>query len=667
MAKAKGFHLVTSMTQPYRINAGQPFPLGVTQKAPNYHFSIFIEKAQSVLLFILIGQEWLKFPLNQTGDVFHVVIGNLPSKFLYYYEIQRDSHPPLKALDPYCKALSSHYPFGDFNQAKTEVYSVYLEGLKQQNNPIKKFQKNALVIYELHIRGFTVDPSSQVANPGTFRGAIEKIPYLKSIGINAVEVMPIMEFNECEVSFVDPQTKERLKNFWGYSTLNFFSIMKRYASNPDEQAVLLEFQAFIEACHEAEIAVILDVVYNHMGEDHVDSKSKSLGILAKNSYYITENGHHTNYSGCGNTINTNHPITTDLIIASLRYFLTVFQVDGFRFDLASIFMRDESGTPVPHSLIIEKIQKDPLLSESILIAEPWDAAGLYQVGSFPSPFMEWNGWYRDTVRQFFNMKNVYIPDLIECLKGSPRLYSRNKTPADSINFITCHDGFTLYDLVSYVNKHNQSNGEENRDGNNHNLSINFGVEGFSHDPTIQFLRKTQILNFFTFLFCSFGTPMIQMGDERGHSKQGNNNTWCQDNQLNYLNWNEFDETLLSGLKYLISLRKSLPFFNQETFSFIKEVEFRDAYGNTPDPHSYGNFLAMTFYDPIARCQAFFAFNTSSNPFIIQLPPLKNTKSVWKLYWNTYEFLSKKEQINHPIDLEYPITGQTAIIALSFDH
>ena len=517
----------------------------------------------------------------------------------------------------------------------------------------------------MHVRAFTQDTSSNVSNPGTFFGAQEKLTYIKELGFNAVELMPIMEFNECELDSKNPITNTPLVNFWGYSTLNFFSIMKRYSKSENPAEVEKEFFEFVKKCHSLDISVILDVVYNHTGEFFHKTPFCSFFELAPTEYYIMEGPSHTNYTGCGNTFNCNSTHSINLIIDSLCYFIEKFDIDGFRFDLGSIFLRDTSGSILKESPIILAIQNHPKLKNKILISEPWDAAGGYHVGSFPKPFLEWNGWYRDVIRQFFNLGNIYIYDLMQALTGSPRLYQRYKSPQASINFITSHDGFSLFDLVSFSQKHNTMNGEENRDGSNHNLSTNFGIEGATDNSTINFLRKKQILNFYISLFFSFGTPMFTMGDEYGHTKNGNNNSWCQDNEINYFQWNNQDHLLLEACKDLIALRKTILFYKQEDYSFLEHIKFHDAEGNPPEPHSYGNFLGMSFYDKANKIHFYLALNASTNNFIVKLPKPK-TSNPWKLHFDSYYAAAHKKMNILSISDEHPITAQTCWIALAQD-
>lgn len=468
-------------------------------------------------------------------------------------------------IDPYAKILSSSNIWGEGLSKPQMRHGVIAQtppfnwdGTVPPQIPLKD-----LIIYELHVRGMTIDPSSNVANPGTFLGLIEKIPYLKDLGINAVELMPIHEFDERH-----PNTSD-LCNFWGYSTYNFFCPMKRYCVNDP----IIEFKSLVKACHEAGIEVILDVVYNHTCEG--TSECLCFGGIDPNTYYIRDcEGSYGNYTGCGNTLNCNHPKVTNLILDSLRYWVEEMRVDGFRFDLATIFCRSPNGELIENSPILRAIEKDPILSQVKLIAEPWDATGGYQVGSFPSHlWAEWNGIFRDSVRKFIKGSKHTRHAFEEAVKGSPALYAHNRTPSHSINFVTAHDGFTLRDLVSYNHKHNEANSEKNRDGTNHNLSWNCGVEGETKDRDVIALRQQQMKNFAQVLLTSLGTPMLLMGDEVGLTRFGNNNPWCQDNGLNAFDWNRLDEehALRAFVKQLIRLRTSHDCFRQDRYTDAIEI------------------------------------------------------------------------------------------------
>jgi glycogen operon protein len=391
------------------------------------------------------------------------------------------------------------------------------------------------VIYELHVRGFTRHPSSGVApgRAGTYAGLIEKIPYLRDLGVTAVELLPVFQFDALDA----PGGRV---NYWGYSPVSFFAPHRAYSSRQDPLGPLDEFRDLVKALHRAGLEVILDVVYNHTAEGDHRGPTLCFRGLENGFYYLLERErqHYSNYTGCGNTLNANQPIVRRLILDSLRYWVSEMHVDGFRFDLASILARDEAGHPLPNPPVIWDIESDPALAGTKLIAEAWDAAGLYQVGSFVGDtWQEWNGRFRDDVRGFLKGEPGSVSHIGARILGSPDLYGHEEREAEqSVNFVTCHDGFTLNDLVSYDRKHNEANGEDNRDGADDNPSWNCGVEGPTDAPEIEALRERQAKNFLTLLLAGIGTPMILMGDEVRRTQQGNNNAWCQDNELSWFDW-----------------------------------------------------------------------------------------------------------------------------------
>jgi len=402
------------------------------------------------------------------------------------------------------------------------------------------------VIYEMHVRGFTRHESATVASPGSFRGVIEKIPYLQKLGITAVELLPVTEFDEADNYRKNPLSGESLHNFWGYHPLSFFAPKAAYAVEMTVGSQVNEFKEMVKALHAAGIEVILDMVFNHTGEGNEKGRTLSLRGLDNSVYYIIdpESGDYANYSGCGNTVNCNHPVVRDLIIDALCYWVTEMHVDGFRFDLASILGRGSDGEVLTNPPLLERIAGNPLLANTKLIAEAWDAAGLYQVGSFPNfgRWAEWNGKFRDDIRRFVRGDKGMVPILATRLSGSSDLYQDDgRAPYHSINFVTSHDGFTLADLVSYEVKHNEANGEYGADGDDNNFSANHGVEGPSIDPAICSLRAQQLRNFATLLILAHGVPMLLAGDEMGRSQNGNNNGWCQDNELCWLNWDDLEQ------------------------------------------------------------------------------------------------------------------------------
>lgn len=416
------------------------------------------------------------------------------------------------------------------------------------------------IIYELHVRGFTQHPSSGVAHPGTFEGLIEKIPYLQALGVTAVELLPITEFEENDNPRYHPETGVGLMNYWGYHPLSFFAPKAAYAAHPGEP--VKAFKHLVKALHEAGIEIILDMVFNHTGEGDIRCPTWSYRALSESRYYLVNPacGQYRNDTGCGNTVNANHPVVQDLIIDCLRYWVTEMHVDGFRFDLASVLTRGPDGRALERPPLLERMAADPILAPIKLIAEPWDAAGLYQAGQFPcwGSWSEWNDRFRDDIRRFVKSDAGMVPALAARLTGSPDIYAASGgSPISSINFITSHDGFTLADTVSYNHKHNEANGEDDRDGSCENYSWNCGEEGRSHDPQVQCLRQRQMKNMAALLLLSQGVPMILSGDEVGRSQQGNNNPYCQDNAISWFDWEmvSHHHSLLRFFQLLIRFRK----------------------------------------------------------------------------------------------------------------
>ena len=481
-------------------HTGRAAPLGRSKKGNITNFAVYSKSANNVSLGIFIkNSSPQEFPLNKSGDVWHISLSNIPIEFTYAYKVDESDW----TADPYFHERC----FFDW------------EGVEPPKIPWKD-----LIIYEMHVRGFTIDPSSKVKHPGTFLGIIEKIPYFKSLGINAVELMPIFAFDSSH-------------SYWGYNPHSFFLLEPKYLNTS-----LIEFKMFVKELHKNGIEVLLDVVFNHTTE------KASLHTIDKSTYFLlSESGEFKNYSGCGNTVNCNHKIARKLIVDSLRYWIDEMHVDGFRFDLASILTRGEDGNPLETPPLIEEITKLSLEKKIKLIAEPWDAAGLYSLGFFQKKgetWSEWNDQFRDGVRRFIKGDHCNFQDL----------FLNNST----IHFITAHDGFTLRDLVTYEQKHNFENGEENRDGSNHNISWNCGIEGETEDSEIQNLRDRQMRNFLLALLLSKGTPMLLMGDEYGHTRRGNNNPYAKDHRINWFCWDELEnkKEFFSFVSFLISLRKS---------------------------------------------------------------------------------------------------------------
>ena len=472
-------------------------------------------------------------------------------------------------LDPYAKSIGGRDVWGetpDWDDIYHHRARIVHEDFDWESDRPLEVPIEDLIIYEMHVRSFTRDESSGVKFPGTFAAIREKIPYLKELGVNCVELMPIYEFDEFENSRPNPETGELLMNYWGYSTVGFFAPKAAFAAtgkSKDGTMVADELKTLVKELHENGIEVILDVVFNHTAEGNEHGPTISYRGIDNVTYYmLTPEGYYYNFSGTGNTLNCNNPIVRTMVLDCLRYWAAEYHIDGFRFDLGSILGRDPWGAPMANPPLLEILAHDPILAKCKLIAEAWDAGGLYQVGSFPAygRWAEWNGKYRDGIRKFLKGDGS-LGDMAQRLQGSPDLYSwGGRGPRASINFITCHDGFTLADMVSYNGKHNEANGENNMDGANDNESWNCGAEGWTDDPNINALRSRQIKNALAILMVSQGVPMILMGDEVGRSKHGNNNTYCHDNELNWLDWTLLDKNqeLFEFFKHCINFRKAHP-------------------------------------------------------------------------------------------------------------
>ncbi|HKI34149.1 MAG TPA: glycogen debranching protein GlgX [Gemmataceae bacterium] len=538
---------------------GQASPLGATVVDGGVNFSLFSRGATGVEL-LLFDREDSATPArvvpidpatNRTYHYWHVFVPDVLSGQLYGYRVQGPSAPanglrfdPAKVLlDPYGRAVvvpknyTREAARQEGDNARTAMKCAVVDsGVYDWEGDVPLCRPSArTVIYEMHVRGFTRHPSSGVGEKtrGTYAGLIEKIPYLQQLGITAVELLPVFQFDaqDCPPGRV---------NYWGYAPISLFAPHQAYSSRQDPLGPVDEFRDMVKALHRARIEVILDVVFNHTAEGDHTGPTLSFRGIDNLTYYILEAGdsRYANYTGCGNTLNTNHPIVRRLIVDCLRYWVEHMHVDGFRFDLASILTRDASGHPLPNPPVLWDIESDPALAGTKLLAEAWDAAGLYQVGSFVGDaWKEWNGRFRDDVRDFFRGVPGSLRRVADRLVGSPELYGHKEREAEqSVNFVTCHDGFTLNDLVSYNQKHNEANGEDNRDGANDNRSWNCGVEGPTDDPAVERLRNRQVKNHLTVMMLSLGVPMILMGDEVRHTQGGNNNAYCQDNEISWFDW-----------------------------------------------------------------------------------------------------------------------------------
>ncbi|MDR1787105.1 MAG: glycogen debranching protein GlgX [Treponema sp.] len=621
---------------------GKALPLGATITDTGVNFAVFSRSAESVTLILFESAEpdsasieiKLDKKKNRTGDMWHCHVQGLGPGALYLFradgpyipEKGQRFNPHKTLIDPYAKALTSfaHWDIErclGYNpgEASTDLSYSYKDDINTQprcvvvsddfdwqgDRPLN-YPLRFSVLYETHVRGLTRHSSAGVEHPGTYKGVIEKIPYFKDLGVTSLEFLPIQEFNEREVTLVNPRTGERLVNYWGYSTVAFFAPKGSYASNPAPGAQVAEFKEMVRELHKAGIEVILDVVFNHTAEGNERGPTFSFRGFENEIYYILDENkrYYKNFSGCGNTVNCNHPVVRNMIHECLRYWVVDMHVDGFRFDLGSILGRDEQGHLMENPPVLRRIAEDPILSSTKLIAEAWDAGGAYQVGWFPGGrWAEWNDRFRDDLRRFWRGDERQTRHLATRLAGSSDLYLRDgRKPFHSINFITSHDGFTLRDLVSYERKHNDENGEQNRDGSDWNNSANYGIEGCSTNPAIRNLRVRMAKNFIATMMISQGTPMLLGGDEIGRTQNGNNNAYCQDNETSWYDWSlrETNAELYRFVREMIAFRRRHPCFMRPEFytgwdgnyNAIPDITWFNAEGESPDWDNLGPCLAL---------------------------------------------------------------------------
>ncbi|WP_443596793.1 glycogen debranching protein GlgX [Agathobacter sp.] len=590
------------------------------------------------------------------GDTYSMLVFDIkPDEFEYAFSFD-GPYEPAKGLlfneenvllDPYSRAVTGQRKWGekpeggkDFEYRARVVKSSFDWGnIKQLEQPFED-----LVIYETHVRGYTKDKSSGVSAPGTFAGLKDKIPYLKDLGINAVELMPIFEFDEMESARVVDDVQ--LYNYWGYNTVSFFAPNTSYAFNEEHNHEGDELKSLIKALKENGIEVILDVVFNHTAEGNEMGPCFSFKGIDNNVYYmLTPDAHYYNFSGCGNVMNCNHPVVRNFIIDCLRHWAIEYRVDGFRFDLASILGRDQNGAPMANPPILESLAFDPVLGKMKLIAEAWDAGGLYQVGSFPSwnRWAEWNGRYRDDMRSFLKGDDGMAGNAITRITGSRDLYSpESRGHKASVNFLTCHDGFTLYDLYSYNDKHNEKNGWNNTDGDNNGHSWNCGAEGETDDPNVNGLRRRLIKNAFAALLCSRGPAMFFAGDEFCNTQFGNNNAYCQDNIISWLDWSRLEEfkEIHDFVRHMIQFRKEHPILRRMTKPSSCQFPEISVHNGTPFNAStdYKTKLIGIMYagrneEDTEDDIVFYCMNAYWEPLVMQLPVLPNGKH-WHVDTNT---------------------------------
>ncbi|MEO8218044.1 MAG: glycogen debranching protein GlgX [Acidobacteriota bacterium] len=645
---------------PATVLPGRPLPLGSSITTQGMNFAIFSSSATDVSLVLYqsgLHHPLLEVPLdrfvNRTGFVWHIELAGITPDVRYGWRMDRQPpsgdplfrfEPSLVLVDPYAKALTGASEWGQ-TYVRDGQPSITGDGARRCLHVRDDFDWDGTrrplipladkIIYEMHVRGFTRHPSSAVKHPGTYLGLIDRIPYLQDLGVTTVELLPVYEFEENESRRINPFNGEMLLNFWGYSPICFFAPKAAYAANGRNGEQVREFKTLVRELHRAGLEVFLDVVFNHTAEGRGlpdDPTFSFRGIDNPVYYMLDDDGRYLDYSGCGNTLNCNHPVVRELVLDTLRYWVSEMQIDGFRFDLASILGRGEDGEILANPPLLEFLASDPVLADTTLIAEAWDASGLYQVGTFPAfgRWAEWNGAFRDDVRRFVRGERGFAGPLATRLAGSSDLYQTSmRTPAHSVNFVTCHDGFTLADLVAYEQKHNEANGDNNTDGASENFSWNSGVEGPSDDPWIVNLRQRQVRNFLMIMMVSQGPPMILGGDEIGRTQQGNNNAYCQDNELSWMDWAlaQKNAGLLRFTRELIAFRRLHPSLRRRAFFEGGQAGQRADvmwHGTEPwAPDWEGQTLAMhlagEFSSPPDE-DIYFAINAGSTPVDFDIPP-----------------------------------------------
>ena len=599
-----------------KLMAGVPLPLGAYRGCSGVNFAIFSRHATGISLLLFDNPRdeapariiALDTRCNRTGNIWHVCVDGLGQHVLYAWQADGPDAPEHGLrfnkhnilLDPHATALAGADcwdfasvcgPMAKAIAGDAGVKAKCLlpdDAFDWQGDYPPAHPWCETIIYETHVRGLTMHPSSGVRHPGTFPGVVEKISYLQSLGVTAIELLPVQEFHANELVRRNPLTGKRLRNYWGYSTVAFFAPREGYGSRSRMGCQVSEFKAMVRELHRADIEVILDIVFNHTAEGNHTGPTLNFRGLDNPVYYLLEEDRrfYRNYSGTGNTLNCNHPVVRDYILDCLRHWVIEMHVDGFRFDLASVLGRGEHGDLLPNPPLLERIAEDPILIGVKLIAEAWDAGGAYQVGSFPGMrWSEWNGRYRDDVRRFWRGDAGMTGALASRLCGSADIYRYSgKSPLHSINYISCHDGFTLNDLVSYAQKHNEANGEDGADGCNDNISANYGIEGRTDDPAVEAVRLRQIKNMLATLLLSRGVPMLLGGDEFRRSQGGNNNAYCQDNEISWYDWGLLEEhrELHRFVRVLIDLRRRFPVLRAERFYMPEEVRWFGSDLASPD-------------------------------------------------------------------------------------
>ena len=639
---------------------GVALPLGVHPRRDGYNFAIFSRHARRIWLQLFRdpadGHPSHTVDLHRSGDIWHVWLRGLEPGQAYAYRADGPYEPEAGhrfnrerlLLDPYAHAVAGmaeadfslardfdpqvpdeRRPASADNAARMAKCLIVDQRFDWQDDEPLRRPWTETVIYETHVRGLTIHPSSGARAPGTFHGVIEKIPYFQALGVTALELMPVQEFNQHELTRRDPGTGARLRNYWGYSTAGFFAPKRSYAASAAAGGQIGEFKTMVRALHRAGIEVILDVVFNHTAEGDETGPTLCWRGLDNLIYYLLAAGgrHYQNHSGCGNTLNSRHPVVQDYVLECLRYWVTEMHVDGFRFDLASALGRDSDGQLLPNPPVLERIAEDPILRDVKLIAEAWDAAGAYQVGSFPGQrWSEWNAAFRDDVRRFWRGDPGLTGALASRLCGSADLYQRGgERPVNSINYLACHDGFTLNDLVSYQHKRNLANGEDDRDGASQCFSADYGIEGPTDAAPIEAVRGRQIKNLLATLLVARGVPMLLGGDEFRRSQRGNNNAYCQDNEVSWYDWSlvERHAGLVRFVRELIAFRRRHPVLRADAFYTAPEVRWFGEHGAPAAWRADDRSLACLIHAAGDGQALFMAFNAGIGPasFVLPRPPI----------------------------------------------
>jgi len=637
----------------YAISAGTPAPPGATYTPERTNFCVYSRDA--VGMELLLYQDpaaaepfqviTLTLPMHRHSFFWHVAVAELPAGTPYNWRVtllDDGGRQRLEVLDPLARAISTaRWVRADWQSGgQLGMRGIVAPPTDRRRPP--PVSLDGAIIYELHVGGFTRHPSAGVRHPGTFSGLIEKIPYLRDLGVTHVQLLPVAAFDEQDVPA--PVAELGLGNYWGYSPVALASPHPGYATRPDSVAQIEEFREMVAAFHAAGIGVLLDVVLNHTAEGGADGPVLNFKGLMPNEFYQRSGAAYRDYTGCGNSISANHPVVTELLLRTLRIWTEERHVDGFRFDLASVFVRGTDGAPLEHPPFPWAIEE--AMPGTVLIAEPWDAAGLHHVGSFPGhAWSEWNDRYRDTLRRVLRGEHGLTSDLATCLAGSSNLYqASDRRPASSINFITCHDGFTLNDLVSYGTKHNDANGEDNRDGWEHSLSWNCGTEGETLDEATNRLRNLYARNAMALLLLSQGVPMLLAGDEVLRTQRGNNNAWCQDNEISWFDWRltETNGDMLNFVREMIALRRRHPALSRREFltgepdpaSGIRDIVWHGVrLGQPPWADHSARFLAFTLTSEDPEKEALHVLiNMSDRSESVQLP--ENQDRRWHLAVDT---------------------------------